>query len=268
MTDIDFKERYGPWAIIAGGSEGVGEAFAHELAKRGLNLLLAARKPDPLENLAGTIRRQYGMEVRTLAIDLTDASAVQRLADACNGCEVGMLVYNAGADDKVRDFIERPLEESQRMIALNVLTPMSLVRVLAPSMVGRRRGGIILLSSFASTVGTPGNLVYAATKAFSNIFAEGLWYELGEQGVHVLGLIIGITQTPAMERMGLKFTGLKVPADPYDLVEEALKHIDKGPTLHAGGTLGDATRLRSLPRDEAVREIAGFSSAVRRNLIS
>jgi short-subunit dehydrogenase len=173
-----------------------------------------------------------------------------------------MLVYNAGADSKVEEFINRTLEESARMIALNVSAPMSLVRHLAPAMVARRKGGIILVSSFASTVGTPGNAVYAASKAFSNIFAEGLWYELGKQGVHVLGMIIGIARTPAMERMGLSFEGLKAVAEPHELVEEAFEYIDKGPTLHASGIRHDALRLRSLPRDEAVRSIAGFSSAV------
>jgi short-subunit dehydrogenase len=172
------------------------------------------------------------------------------------------LVYNAGADNQVREFVDRPLAESERMVTLNVLTPMSLVRHFAPSMVERRKGGIVLMSSFASTVGTPGNAVYAATKAFSNILAEGLWYELSKYGVHVLGMIIGIARTPAMKRMGLSFDGLKDVAEPYDLVEEAFQNLDKGPTLHAGGIHDEAFRLRSLPRAEAVRAIAGFSNAV------
>jgi short-subunit dehydrogenase len=175
---------------------------------------------------------------------------------------VGLLVYNAGADSKVRSFLDRPEGESERMSTLNVLTPMKLARRFAPAMIERGRGGIVLMSSFASCVGTPGNLVYAATKAFSNVFAEGLWWELGQHGVHVLGAIIGITQTPAMERMGLSFEGLKVPATPDDLVLEVLANIANGPTLHAGGTAEDAMRLRSLPRGEAVRSIAAFSNSV------
>jgi hypothetical protein len=137
-----------------------------------------------------------------------------------------------------------------------------LVHRFAPAMVERKRGGIVLLSSFASCVGTPGNLVYAATKAYSNIFSEGLWHELGRHGIDVLGTIIGITRTPAMERMGLSFDGIKVPADPFDIVDETLAHLDDGPTLHAGGTYEEAMRLRSMPRADAVREIAGFSQAV------
>lgn len=265
MNHPDFAECYGEWAVIAGGSEGLGVAFAHALARRGMKLLLVARKSAPLEALAAQLRDEHGTQVRVLAADLTEPVAVARIVAAMTGCEVGMLIYNAGADSRVADFVNRPPDESARMIALNVSTPTALVRHFCPAMVARQKGGIILVSSFASTVGTPGNAVYAATKAFSNILAEGLWHELGKHGVHVLGMIIGIVRTPAMERMGLSFEGLKGVAEPYDLVEEALAHIDKGPTLHATGIRDEALRLRSLPRDEAVRSIASFSSAVVNN---
>ena len=261
MAEINLAQRYGPWAVVAGGSEGLGAAFAHRLAAQGMKLLLIARKPEPLEAVAAEVREQHGAEVRTLALDLTTAEAFATIAEATAGCELGLLVYNAGADSHVKNFLDRPMQELERLIALNVLMPTKLVRHFTPAMVERRRGGVILLSSFASAAGTPGNLLYAATKAFSNIFAEGLWYELGEHGVDVLGLIVGIVRTPAMERMGYTFEGLTIAADPHDLVDEALQNIDKGPTLHAGGTYDDVYRLRTLPRDEAVRSIAAFSKA-------
>lgn len=260
-----FSRQYGPWAILAGGSEGLGVAFAHDLAERGLNLLLVARKPEALEQLADDLRTRHNREVITLSLDLTGAGAVASIADAVSEREVGFLVYNAGADDKVRAFLERSESESESMAALNVVTPLKLVRHFAPAMAQRGRGGIVLMSSFASCVGTPGNLVYAATKAFSNIFAEGLWWELGRHNVHVLGAIIGITRTPAMERMGLSFEGLKVPASPESVVTEVMANIANGPTLHAGGTYDEAMRLRSLPRAEAVRAIAAFSRAATGN---
>jgi short-subunit dehydrogenase len=261
MTVIDFAERYGPWALIAGGSEGLGAAFAHRLAEKGLKLLLVARKPEPLEALASEIRDRWGTEVRTLGLDLTAHDAPAKIADATAGWEIGMLIYNAGADSRVRPFLDRPVEESERMIALNVLTPTKLVRHFAPAMVERGKGGIILLSSFASAAGTPGNALYASTKAFGNILAEGLWHELGAHGVNVLGVITGIVRTPAMERMGYSFDGVTTAAEPHDLVDETLRHIDKGPILQAGGIHDDVQRLRTLPRDEAVCWVAAFSKA-------
>jgi short-subunit dehydrogenase len=256
MSDVEFLSRYGPWALIAGGSEGLGAAFAHRLAKLGLNLVLVARKPAPLEAVAAEVRSQYGREVRTLALDLTAPDAVAKIISATEGCEVGLLIYNAGADNSFKPFLERPVADSEHMAALNVLAPLRLVRLFADPMVKRKRGGIITLSSMASMAGYPGNLVYAASKAFSNIFTEGLWYELGKHNIHVLGMIIGLARTPAMERLGVKFDGAVPAADPYDLVDEALANIDKGPTIHAGGLAERAQLLRSLPRAKAVRTLA------------
>jgi short-subunit dehydrogenase len=169
MSESDFARQYGPWAVITGGSEGVGAAFASRLAEQGINLILVARKPGPLEELAKDIRARYGREVITLSLDLTESAAVQQIIARSQAYEVGMLVHNAGADSRVASFLERPLAESEDLIALNVLTPTRLVRHFAPMMVERQRGGVVLLSSFASCVGTPGNLVYAATKAFSKV---------------------------------------------------------------------------------------------------
>jgi short-subunit dehydrogenase len=256
MSDGDFLKRYGPWAVIAGGSEGLGVAFAHRLAKQGLNLVLIARKPEPLEALAAEVRKQYGCEVRTMSLDITAPDAVAKIIAGTAGCEVGMLVHNAGSDHNFKPFMERPVEESERMTMLNVMAPLRLVRHFAESMVARKKGGIILLSSMASMGGYPGNLVYASTKAFSNIFAEGLWYELGKHGVDVLGTIIGLARTPAMERMGVKFDGPVPSADPYDVVDEAFANLDKGPTIHACGMSDRAKHIRSLPRADAVRTLA------------
>ena len=85
MSDIGFFETYGPWAIIAGGSEGVGSAFADRLAKQGFKLLLIARKPDPLEATARDIRSKYATEVRTLSLDLTASDAAARILTAADG---------------------------------------------------------------------------------------------------------------------------------------------------------------------------------------
>lgn len=256
MSEVDFVKRYGPWALVAGGSEGLGVAFAHRLAKLGLNLILVARKPGPLEALAADVRDQSGREVRTLSLDLTASDAVARIVAATAGCDVGLLIYNAGADNSFKPFMERPVADAERMAQLNVIALLRLVRHFADPMVKRGQGGIITMSSMASLGGYPGNLVYAASKAFSNIFTEGLWYELGKHGVHVLGMTIGLARTPAMERLGIKFDGSVPAAEPYDLVDDAIANIDKGPTIYARGLDERAQLLRSLPRAKAVRTLA------------
>lgn len=143
MNDAEFADRYGPWAILTGGSEGLGVSFAHRLARRGLNLLVIARKPEPLAELATDIRKQFGTEIRTLSQDLTAPDAVANIIGAAKGLDVGMMVYNAGADTRVKPFIERPLDEAVRLTTLNITTPMSLAHHLAPAMVARKKGGFI-----------------------------------------------------------------------------------------------------------------------------
>src|SRR3984885_3723800 len=195
----DFAKTYGPWAVIAGGSEGIGSALAERLAKQGLKLLLIARKPGPLAAVAADIRKRFGGEVVTLSLDLTSADCVPKIAEATKDREVGLLIYNAGADTGFKYFIDRPIEESERMVMLNVMTPMRLARHFAPAMTERGRGGIIMCSSISGCGGSPGNGVYSAVKAFVNTFTEMLWYEVGKSGVDVLGAVLGLTRTPAME---------------------------------------------------------------------
>jgi uncharacterized protein len=262
MNETDFAKNYGPWAIIAGGSEGVGPAFGDRLARQGFKLLLIARKPGPLEETAATIRQKYHTEVRTLSLDLTAADTTAKIVAAAGGCEVGLIIYNAGADNSFKYFLDRPLDESERMVMLNVMTPMRLVRHFAVGMAERRRGGLILCSSLAGLAGTPGNGIYSAAKAFIDTFAEMAWFELGKQGIDVLCALFPLVRTPAMERLGLKFDGEIKGADPEDIADEVLANIKKGPALHAGGTTERGMLLRGMPRDKAVRTMVGVTDSV------
>lgn len=226
MTD---PERYGPWALIAGGSEGVGAAFADQLAADGLNLVLVARKPGPLEETAAAARR-YGVEVRTVAADLTDEAGLGSVLAATADLEVGLLVYNAGANTHGGAFLDGTLDGFRGVIDLNVTAMLALVHHCAPRMRDRRRGGILLVGSLAGYVGTSTESVYGGAKAFGRIFAEGLWSELREHDVHVLDLVLGLTRTPAMERAGLNFDvpGLHV-GDPVEVAREGLAYLADGP---------------------------------------
>jgi short-subunit dehydrogenase len=94
------SQKYGPWAVIAGGSEGIGACIAHLLAQSGINLVLIARKVEPLEALAASIRARTSAEVRVLALDLTNTAMLDRIREATDDVEVGLLVYNAGASHR------------------------------------------------------------------------------------------------------------------------------------------------------------------------
>ena len=180
--------------------------------------------------------REAGVDVRTLALDLTDPAAIDEIKAATRDIEVGLLVHNAGANTHGHAFTEGTLAGFQGVIDLNVTSMLALVHHFAEPMKQLRRGGILLTGSLAGYVGTSTEAIYGAAKAFGRIFAEGLWVELKAYDVHVLHLVLGVTRTPAMERAGLDFDlpGMHV-SEPADVAREALAHLADGPVHVVSG---------------------------------
>ncbi|KAB2341579.1 SDR family NAD(P)-dependent oxidoreductase [Actinomadura rudentiformis] len=255
------SEVYGPWAVVAGGSEGVGSALADELAGAGINLVLIARKPGPLEETADRARAR-GVEVRTVAADLLDPGTFEAIREASDDVEVGLFIFNAGASSYGAEFVEGDLARFHEVVGLNVDSLLLLSQHFGARLKKRGKGGIMLLGSLAGYVGQETLSVYAASKAFSRIFAEGLWLELKPYGVHVLTLVLGITRTPAMERVGLRLDlpGLNI-AEPEDIAREGLEHLADGPVWVAGGNLQIARAHSGMSRAQIVE---GHADGVRR----
>jgi short-subunit dehydrogenase len=255
--------RYGPWCLIAGGSEGLGAAFARTLAASGINLVLVARKPGPLAEIADEIRRSSLVTVRTLPLDLSKDDAAEQVKAATADIEVGLLIYNAGPESRLADFIDRDPADATDMIARNITAPTVLAHHFGAGMKARGRGGIMLVGAVGGYAGGPGMAIYAASKAFDYILAEGLWYELRPHGVDVLGLVLGATDTPALARIGMRtdMPGF-VAADPAEVAQEGLDYLGQGPILHTGGAEATAQHLRAMPRAEAVTLIAQASQAM------
>jgi hypothetical protein len=225
---IDAKT-YGPWAVIAGGSEGVGACIAARLARAGINLVLVARKPEPLDEVAHKLRAEAGVEVRTLALDLTRDDMLERIRAVTDDVDVGMLVYNAGSAHRTGPFLDTPLPDALHVVRLNVLGHTQLCHHFGTKLAARGRGGIIIIGSMAGNAGSPSVVAYAGAKAFAQIFAEGLWWELKQHGVNVLHMVVGPTDTPAMARMGIDFNGTAVPPD--TVAGHALDNIADGPVF-------------------------------------
>lgn len=252
MTDL---AKYGPWAVIAGGSEGVGAEFARMLADDGFNLVLIARKPGPLEQTA-QMCRDLGVQVRAMSVDLLDPASVSQIAEASNDLEVGLLIYNAGASTCNEPFLDADLANFQMVLDLNVTRMMELVQAFGRPMAARRRGGVIIVGSLSGYMGADRHSVYAGAKAFSRIFAESLWLELREHGVDVLELVLGVTRTPAMERIGLNFDapGMLVNT-PAEVASEGLDHLADGPVFIAGGNAERAAANSAPDRARVVMEV-------------
>src|SRR5690349_25102904 len=129
----DFARRYGSWAIVAGASEGIGAAYAEELAARGLNLILIARRKELLESLASKLSQQHSIKTRTIALDLSAAFAGDQILQNVGDLQIGLLVYNA-AFSAIGPFLERPFEDHLREIHTNAFTPLKLIYLLAQGM--------------------------------------------------------------------------------------------------------------------------------------
>ncbi|MCV7258710.1 SDR family NAD(P)-dependent oxidoreductase [Mycobacterium shimoidei] len=266
---MTFAARYGPWALVAGASEGVGSAFAEALAERGVNVVLVARRQAVLDRVADGITAHTGVETRVLAMDLAGADAARRVADATDGLDIGFLVYCAGADPNFAPFLAGPIGVAEGMVWRNCMVPMQLSHHFAPAMVQRGRGGIVLFSSGAGLVGGPNIVAYSASKAFDMVFAEALWAELHDKGVDVLGLVLGKTDTPALRRLeysrGRLSSEDETPADARavdEVITEAFSNLSNGPTWIVGKQLrGAAQMLGSMTRNEAVRLMTQASAA-------
>jgi short-subunit dehydrogenase len=234
-------QKYGPWALVIGGSEGVGAAFARLLAADGFKLVLVARKPEPLEELATELRGK-GAEVRVLSADLSQADVLGQVRKVTDDIDVGLLVYNAGANNTRGLFTELPEAVTQSVISITVLGQANFSRHYGALMVKRGRGGIILGGSLSSYLGSPTLATYTAAKAFSRIFSEALWAELQPFGVDVLHLNIGFTATPAMARLNMP---IELAEPPETVAREGLDNIANGPVWIVS-TPGNIERARMI----------------------
>lgn len=233
---MTLAEKYGPWAVITGASEGTGAAFAHQLAAAGIHCILVARREGPLQELAAKIRGQ-GVDCITAAVDLAAPDATTRIVAAVGNREVGLLIANAGADTNGSLFLDNDIDNWDQLVNLNVVTTMRNCHHFGRLMRARKRGGIILVGSGACYGGLNGISVYSGVKAFDLCFGEGLWAELRHEGVEVLNLILGRTDTPAhrrlVERNGQAFSAEGM-AKSEDVAEVGLARLPHGPTYNWG----------------------------------
>lgn len=249
---MNMRERYGPWAVIAGGSEGVGAAFAHQLAANGISLVLLARNVAALEATAAAVRVAHGVDVRTLSLDLASETMLDTIRSVTDGLDVGTLIYNAGAATGPVPLIDQPTEQALTNIRVNVIGQTFLSQHFGRQMVARGRGAIILVGSLGAIAGCKNLAVYAAVKSYTQTFAEGLWAEMAPHGVNAAALMIGRTRTPALERTELhENTGVPT-AEPDDVVAYALAHLADGPVLVPPEHQKSFEAMRAMPRRKAV----------------
>lgn len=253
---MGLKEKYGSRALVAGASEGIGAAFSECLAAAGLDLVLIARRPEPLEALAARLRTDYTVRVECLAMDLADPLTAGQIHETASIEPVDILVYNA-AISHIGKFEEKVPEDYARLIQANVTTPANLFRLFGEDMLQRGRGALIMMASLAGFQGSGFISAYAATKAFDQVLAESLWYEWKDRGVDVIACCAGATATPNYIASNPEKSGFFAPRVqlPHEIAEECFRKLGKTPSFVTGRGNKVATFImrRLMPRKMAVK---------------
>lgn len=220
------------WSMVVGGSDGIGAAFAEELAARGDDLVLVARRPQPLDELAARLRAGYRVRVRCLYLDAATPDAIAQLAAVPE--DIGLLVCNA-ALAPVGPFLALTAEQLDAMLDLNCRSAAHLAHAFGARLAARGRGGIVLLGSLAGEQGSALVAHYAATKAYLRVLAEGLWDELRPHGVDVLASCPGLVSTPTFARTGARPARLvPPPIDARTVARETLAALGRRPVVIPG----------------------------------
>jgi hypothetical protein len=247
---------YGPWAVVAGASEGLGAAYAEALAERKMNLLLIARRKELLEELASGLMKEYNVKVYVLVLDLASPDAAERICQETEALDVGLLIYNA-AFSAVGTFLNKPQEDHLKEVDTNIRTPLRLVYHFGTRMVAAGHGGIVLMTSLSAFQGSAYISNYSATKAFNLILAEGLWEEWRHDGVDVLACIAGAIRTPNYLASKPIRTGRFSDAtlEPNEVVTETFAALGHQPTVIPGrmNRLSSFVMRRLLSRQAGIR---------------
>ncbi|MBI1815322.1 MAG: SDR family oxidoreductase [Deltaproteobacteria bacterium] len=239
------RERYGDWALITGASAGIGAEFARALAQEGLSCVLTARREDRLRTLATELEQQYHVATRVVAADLVDPHGTDQLLDAIKDLQIDVFINNAGFGYAGR-FDKQDTERLRAMVQVNCVAPVVLASRLLPAMRERGRGAMIVTGSIAGRQPLPRHALYAATKAFDQLFGEALWAELRGTGVDVLVLEPGPTESEFREVAGEE-RGTGEPA--VNVVALAFDALGQQPSVISGWfNWARANALRIVPR--------------------
>ncbi len=257
-----FREPFiyqGKSALITGASAGIGEAFACELARRGMTLVLVSRSLDVLDTLAQRLRQEHGVRVEVIAADLSQAGSIGSIKQTAieRGLTVDLLVNNAGFMTYGRFETLDPAED-QGEVLVNVAAVVDLCHAFLPEMLARQQGGIINVASIVAFQPIPFMAVYAASKAFVLSFSLALAEEVGGRGVRVVTLCPGPTSTQLFVRAKSTKVSRGKQRTPAQVVATALSALDRQQCVVVDGWRNKLlTCLASLLPRRLTAKIAG-----------
>jgi len=255
--------RYGPWAIVTGASQGIGKGFAQELASNGYNVVLVSRTESRLKTVAEALERKHGVATRVVAADLSSPGVGKAILDAVDDLDVGLVVSNAGAAN-MGGFLQNRIEHLRADLMLNALSHLELAHAFGTRLrIRRRPGGVLLISSTAALQPMAMGATYSGAKAFVNNLGESLHREFAEIDIDVTVVMPGPTDTEGLNhRDDIAMGNLPMPAMSVEtLVSQALKALRKGKSSHIAGAM-NRWSARLMPRRWMA---AMLSTVLRRN---
>ncbi|MCB0707473.1 MAG: SDR family NAD(P)-dependent oxidoreductase [Saprospiraceae bacterium] len=214
---MDFRNKYGSWALITGATSGIGAELTRQVAAKGLNVVLVARKEKELAEHASAIQERYGVETKTISADLSTAEGIKKVTQTAE--KIGLLILAAGIEVNGA-FEKTPIEKELQTIQLNVVATLALTHHFSKSMVVNGKGGILLISSLSGHMPNPYFSNYAGTKAYVLNLGASLYGELKPKGVDVSVLSPGLTSTPMIADNGMDWNKTPMTAMDPSLVAE------------------------------------------------
>jgi hypothetical protein len=228
MSEKTFKKKYGPWCLVVGAAEGLGEAYTVALAKRNMNIIMIDNQKALLDTMSQRVERDYDIETIRVYLDLREDDAFEIIMNHVATTDCHLLVYNA-AYSLIKPFIHHTIEELDHFIDINSRTQIKLVHQFSQHLIRKKQsGGMILMSSLAGLIGMQLVAPYAATKAFAWNLAEALHHELKPYKIEVMACIAGATATPAYLKTNPKDGSLKPSVmKPEKVAEAAFKNLGR-----------------------------------------
>jgi short-subunit dehydrogenase len=244
-------------ALITGASSGIGREFAHGFAARGADLVLVARRIGVLDQMAQSLRDEFGLTVTTVALDLSRPASGSRLVDDLERRNVRVdTVVNCAGIGLTRDFIDTTQADIDDQLAVNIHAVVDVCRAFLPGLMASGKGVVMNIASLTAYMPTPGMAVYAASKAFVLRFTEALAYESRGSGLTVMAFSPGPTRTEFYRNSGSSERGVRFQT-PAQVVAAAFHALDE-PRPRVSGVSGRANTWTSrimtlLPRRTVLR---------------
>jgi short-subunit dehydrogenase len=268
MTAALDKRRFGPWALVTGASSGIGKEFARQIAASGINVVLVARREKLLDEVGQGLANGFNVQYRNVVADLSQEGFLDKLAEATNDLDIGLVVSNAGTGNP-GEFLKLDRQLHRTTLRVSTMAHLDITHHFGAKLVKRGRGGLMLAGAMGAEAGVPRMANDGAAKAYVHSLGEALHYEFKPRGVYVTVLAAGFTNTAVLEKFGLdpKTMPMK-PMSVEQCVSEALGGLRKNRSKVIPGRLNrilnalvPASLARKIEADLIDKGLAGKSAS-------